>query len=82
MCSAFPFCLFCHFGGKMTQRFEDVGNAVYQLLWYRLPLNMQNDLRMMILLSQKNIYVRGYGDTRSTHSVFKKTKRYCNEHLN
>ena len=68
----FPFFLFCHFGGNITQQFEDIGDAVYQLEWYRLPLDMQKDIRMMIALAQKRIYMRGYSDTRTTHSVFKK----------
>ena len=70
--SLFPFFLFCHFGGNITQQFEDVGEAVYQLEWYRLPLDMQKDIRIVIAAAQKPIYMRGYGDTRSTYSVFKK----------
>ena len=72
--SLFPFFLFCHFGGKITQHFEDIGNAVYQMEWYRLPLDMQKDLQIVIALAQKPIYMRGYGDTRTTHSVFKKVR--------
>ena len=70
--SLFSFFLFCHYGGKITQQFEEIGDAVYQLEWYRLPVKMQNDLRIMIALSQKRVYMRGYGDTRTTYSVFKK----------
>ncbi|XP_055304930.1 uncharacterized protein LOC129569791 [Sitodiplosis mosellana] len=70
--SLFPFFLFCHFGGEITQQFDDIGNAVYQLEWYRLPLDMQKDLQIVIALAQERIYMRGYGDTRTTHSVFKK----------
>lgn len=73
--SLFPFYLFCHFGGNITEKFEDIGDFVYQLEWYRLPLDIQQDLETMIAISQKKIYMRGYGDTRTTHSVFKKV--YC-----
>lgn len=73
--SMFPFFLFCHFGGKVTQQFEDIGDAVYQLEWYRLPLNMQKNFQVVIALAQKRIYMRGYGDTRTTHSVFKKVSK-------
>lgn len=67
-----PFFLFCYFGGNITTRFEDIDNATYQLQWYNLPLDMQKDLLPLIALSQKRIYMRGYGNTRSTQSVFKK----------
>lgn len=69
-----PFFLFCHFGGNVTTRFQDIGNVIYQLEWYNLPLDMQKDLLPFIALSQKRIYMRGYGDTRSTQSVFKKVR--------
>lgn len=70
--SMFPIFLFCHFGGKITEQFEEIGNAAYQLEWYRLPLDMQKHLQIVIALAQKPIYIRGFGDTRTTHSVFKK----------
>ena len=70
--SMFPFLLFCHFGGKFTQQFEDIGDTAYQLEWYRLPLDLQKDIRIVIAAAQKPIYMRGYGDTRSTYSVVKK----------
>lgn len=70
--SLFPFFLFCHFGGKVTQRFEDIGYAIYQLEWYRCPSDMQKKFPIVISLAQKRIFMRGYGDTCTTHSIFKK----------
>lgn len=64
--------MFCHFCGNVTDRFENVSDAIYNLQWYDLPLEMQKDLQIMMAVAQKRIYIRGYGDTRSTHSVFKK----------
>ena len=72
--SLFPFYLFCHFGGNITQQFEEIGDAAYQLEWYRLPLDLQKDIGIVITLAQKPIYMRGYGNTRSTYSVFKKVR--------
>lgn len=70
--SLFPFFLFCHFGGNITAKFENIGDSVYQLEWYRLSLGMQKDLKTVIAISQKGIFMRGYGDMRTTQSVFKK----------
>lgn len=73
--SLLPFFLFCHFGGEITEQFEGIGNEVYQLDWYRLPLDMQKDLGIIIALAQKRIYMRGYGDTRTTYSVLNKVRK-------
>lgn len=73
--SLLPFFLFCHFGGNITQQFEEIGDAAYQLEWYRLPLDMQKDIRIVIAAAQKSIYMRGYGDTRSTYSVLTKVRK-------
>lgn len=70
-----PFFLLCHFGGNVTNRFEKVGDDVYQLEWYNLPIEMQKQLPIIMASAQKPIYIRGYGDTRSTYFVFKKVFR-------
>lgn len=64
--------LFCYFGDQVTQRFEDVGDSVYELSWYLLPLDMQKRLPMVIALTQRRVFVRGFADTRSTREVFRK----------
>lgn len=70
--SLFPFFVFCHFGGNLTYQFENVGDNLYQLEWYEYPMEVQKRLPIIIASTQKSIYMRGYGDTRSTYSVFKK----------
>lgn len=70
--SLFPFYLFCHFGGEITDQFQSVGDAAYQIEWYRLPVELQKDLGVVVALGQKRIYMRGYADTCTTHSAFKK----------
>lgn len=66
--------LLCHIGDQVTQRFQDVGDAVYQLSWYTLPLDVQQHLPITISLTQKRIFVRGFADTRSTREVFRKVR--------
>lgn len=62
--------LFCYFGGQVTQRFEDIGNVLYQLDWFLLPLDLQKILPIVIALTQKRVFVRGFANTRSTREVF------------
>lgn len=64
--------LFCYIGDRVTQRFENIGDAVYQLEWYTLPLDMQRSLAIVIALAQRRIYVRGFANVRSTREMFKK----------
>lgn len=58
--------LFCYFGDLVTQRFDDVGEGVYQLPWYLLPLELQKHLPMVIAVAQKRVVFR------STREVFRK----------
>lgn len=64
------FFLFCHFGDRITHRFNDVADALYELTWHKLPLDQQKMLIMMIAFGQKSVYLRGFGDTRCTHEAF------------
>lgn len=63
---------FCHFGDRVTQRFEDVSDSVYLISWHLLPLNTQSQLPMIISQAQKKVYVSGYADIHSTRQMFTK----------
>lgn len=56
----------------MTQRFDEVADELYKLAWYKLPLDEQKNLPMMIALSQKSVYLRGFASAQCTHEVFMK----------
>lgn len=64
------FC-FCHFGSQTTERFENIGIFVYELNWYRYPIELQKHLQMIILSSQKGCYIEGYCNTQCTRETFK-----------
>lgn len=64
--------LFCHFGNLVTQRFEDVGSQISQLAWYKLPLRSQKDYILILALTQKKVYINGFGNARCTREVFMK----------
>lgn len=63
---------FCHFGNEATESYKNVGIFINQLDWYEYPLKMQKDLQLMIAVSQNNIYIQGFGNTRCTREMFKK----------
>lgn len=62
--------LFCIFGDNITHRFLDVSDDMYGIAWHLLPLKMRKQLPMMIALSQKEIYVRGFGRANCTRELF------------
>lgn len=63
---------FCHFGNKATESFLNLSIFIYRLDWYEFPPKMQKDLQLMIAISQENIYIQGFGNTRCTREMFKK----------
>lgn len=74
--------LFCHSGTQVTERFHGIGEEVYGLTWYVLPLNLQQDIPVIIALSNKEIYLRGLGGYHYTNETFKKVNEnlllvYC-----
>lgn len=69
--------MFCHFGSQVTHRFEDVADAIYQLEWYRLPLDSQKHLPMMLAMAQKKIYLRAFGrNIHCSRGVFAKVNQF------
>lgn len=64
----------CHYGFQVTERFENIRQTVYQLDWYIFPTNIQKDLQLMILSSQKSIYIEGFCNTRCTRDKFTKVR--------
>lgn len=72
MCDAFWLYLFCRGGDELTNRFASVSNQAYQFDWYLLPIEMQRCLMLMMMASQKNVYIRGAGGTQCTRDTYKK----------
>lgn len=67
--------LFCYSGTQVTERFNDIGDEVYALEWYVLPLNLQRNIPMIMALSNQEIYLRGLGGYHYTHETFKKVNK-------
>lgn len=55
---------------NVMQRNLDIGDAVYQLNWYVLPLHLQKKLSTIIEITQKNIYIRGFAGFNCTCNIF------------
>lgn len=61
---------FCIFGDIATNCLLDVRNDMYGIAWHLLPLNLRKQFPMMMALSQKEVYVRGFGRFNCTRELF------------
>lgn len=50
----------CDIGNNVMQRYEHIGQTVYQLNWYLLPFDMQMKIPTVLAMTQKNIFIRGF----------------------
>lgn len=62
---------FCDFGDCVTREFRQVEMDFNQLRWYLLPLDVQKDLPTMIALTQRNVFIRGFGSAYCSREIFK-----------
>lgn len=67
--------LICNYGHQVSARCRHIKNELYQLDWYAMPLDLQQMLPTMLILTQKQFYLRGLGRTHCTRSLFKKVKK-------
>lgn len=59
---------FCLYGSMTTQRFESLNEFVYQLDWYRYPINVQKSLLLVIAMTNEEIYIESYFSTQCTRA--------------
>lgn len=64
--------MFCYFGDRITQRFEDISDILFQMKWYQFPIEMQRNMPLFIALTQKRVYLEGLAGAQCTCEVFKK----------
>lgn len=69
--------LFCYFGHEITHHFDNIPNLLYCTNWYKLPLKMQRDsIMLMMMIAQKSVYLRGSGNIDCTLDVFRRVSLF------
>lgn len=63
--------IFCHIGDILTQSYEDVGTIAYNLDWHLYPLDAQKCILLMMKLSERKLYLKGFGGIGCTREIFK-----------
>lgn len=64
--------LFCNFGNDVTTRFSSLNVTIFHSPWYSMPADVQQYLRLMIVNTQKPIYMKGFANIDCTRDIFKK----------
>lgn len=64
--------VFCHFGDELTGRFIDLNKKIYEQDWHLYPLKLQKNFRVMMMVTQNPVYIRGFASIKCTHESYKK----------
>lgn len=70
------FFIICETGNDITHRFSRVGDSIYNCAWYNLPLKLKKYIPTMIAITQKPLFVQGFGNIRCTRETLKTVMRY------
>lgn len=64
--------LFCHFGDEVTNRYIEVNDLIYKSAWYLYPIEIQKDLRFVMRLAQRPVFMQGFANIKCTRFIFQK----------
>ncbi|KAL6436729.1 hypothetical protein ACFW04_004867 [Cataglyphis niger] len=71
-CMLMQIYLYCWFGNEVTLKSIEVGNAIYEMDWSILPVDLMKTLLLIIIRSKKPIKITsGYIVTLSNESFMK-----------
>lgn len=63
--------IFCEFGEKMRNAFDEIGAQFEYISWYLLPIVDQQKIPMIMSFNQMPVILRGYGSITGSREVFK-----------
>lgn len=70
--------LFCHSGTFLSECFASIGDRLYEVYWYMLPLDDQKIWPFMVIVGQKDVILRGFGSSTCDRELFKKVDFHWN----
>lgn len=62
--------LLCNLGEDVTSHYANVNDSIYQISWYLCPLELQKSFKLMIMISQKPIYLEGFARFQCNRETF------------
>lgn len=63
---------FCYFGENICGQFNELNDAIYQLDWYRCPIEIQRLIPTILIVTQNSPVLRGIGNVVCNREAFKK----------
>lgn len=62
----------CELGERLSKKFADFNDALYQCDWYSFPIGMQQILLTMIMNAQEPVIMKGFANTLCARESFLK----------
>lgn len=73
MCWSFvQILMFCDLGENVTTGFSTLGDSIYFCDWYNFPLEIQRTLPTLLMVAEKSVELRGFGNIPCTRKAFRK----------
>lgn len=73
MCWSFvQILMFCDLGENVTTGFSTLGDSIYFCDWYHFPLEFQRTLPTLLMVAEKSVELRGFGNIPCTRKAFRK----------
>lgn len=63
--------IICECGEKVCNAFNEINKEIDKLDWYLFPIEIQRNLPMLIIISQKPVIIQGYGNIWYNREAFK-----------
>lgn len=74
--SFFSIFLFCELGEHVSGQFNDLNDAIYQSEWYAFPIEVQRMLPILLMATQHQVVLQGFGNLSCIRESFKKVTNY------
>lgn len=66
-----PIFLLCDLGERLTYRFNQIDNAIFQCNWYKYPIEIQTVLPIIVNNTQQSFVLSGMGNIQCSHDALK-----------
>lgn len=67
-------CVLCFFGDEATKQFNFIFDSICELSFNEFPLEAQKLMLIMIITSEKPIYIQGFMNTQCTREMLKRVR--------
>lgn len=74
--------IYCYFGSKSTESYEKMGDRIFDLKWYELPIQKQKYFILMAANMQKPLRYHGFGVLSLNLETFVQVRATTNPLLN